>query len=56
MAEMLWQSVHEYLFKHNLIMQYFIANMPRYSSACDHDRDHHGAGSGPDRPVISVEK
>ena len=35
--------------------------MPGYSSAwvghvCDHDRDHHGAGSGPDRPVIPVEK
>ena len=40
-------------------MQYFIAYMPRYSSAwvghvCDHDR--HRAGSGPDRPVIPVEK
>ena len=35
--------------------------MPVYSSAwvghvCDHDCDRHGAGSGPDRPVIPVEK
>ena len=35
--------------------------MPGYSSTwighvCDHDRDHHGAGSGSDRPVIPVEK
>ena len=42
-------------------MQYFIAYMPRYSSAwvghvCDHDCGCHGAGSGPDRPVIPVEK
>ena len=51
------------IIKHNLIMQYFIAYMPRYSSAwvghvCDHDHDRYrrGAGSGPDRPVIPVEK
>ena len=42
-------------------MQYFIANMPRYSSTwvghlCDHDCDRHGAGFRPDRPVIPVEK
>ena len=35
--------------------------MPGYSSAWvgharDHDRDRHGAGSGPDRPVIPVKK
>ena len=51
------------IIKHNLIMQYFIAYMPKYSSTWvghvrDHDRDCHGAGSrsGPDRPVIPVEK
>ena len=43
------------------MMQYFIAYMPGYSSAwvghvCDRDCDCHGAGSGPDRPVIPVEK
>ena len=44
-------------------MQYFIAYMPGYSSAwvgqlCNRDCDRHGAGagSGPDRPVIPVEK
>ena len=46
------------IIKHNLIMQYFIANMPGYSSAwvghvCDYDRERHGAVSG---PVIPVEK
>ena len=46
------------MIKHNFTMQYFIAYMPRYSSAmvghvCD--RDCQGAGSGPDRPVIPVE-
>ena len=49
------------IIKHNLIMQYFIAYMPGYPTAwvghvCDHDRDRHGAGSGPDRLVIPVEK
>ena len=47
------------IIKNNLIIQYFIAYMPGYSSTwvghvCDRDR--HGAGSGPDRPVIPVEK
>ena len=38
-------------------MQCFIAYMPRYSSAwVGHVCDRHGAGSGPDRPVIPVEK
>ena len=50
------------IIKNNLIMQYFIAYMPGYASAwvdhvmCDRDCDRHGAGSGPDRPVIPVEK
>ena len=47
------------IIKHSLIMQYFIANMPGYSSAWvghvyDHNRDRYGAGSGPDRPMIPV--